>query len=333
MTELLFVLALLAVVVIFVAGIVAIRSGELSGRRVAVLIYHRVLDREAPMREQDREDWGCTVFADESRDHLDALTRAGFTAISPADYLEYLRGSKDLPERPVLITFDDGWRSVYEYALPALLDAGMPATVFVNTVADNANFAGGAPLDGAMTPRMIAECHAAGITIGSHGATHTYLTLLDDDALRRELSESKRDLEAIVGAPVNTLAAPGGQANAHVAELARAAGYELFFAGGSGTIGRGNDPMNLPRLGVERGTSGSTLVAGLRPAAILQHRAIQAAKRLPTRIFGARAMNALRRRAIDAGLGWIFRVRVLKRLVTVGAAVALLAVVAWVLAR
>lgn len=295
------------------------RTGELRGKRVCVLIYHRIVPRSKPLRREDEEERGCIVFDDEFVDHLRSLREAGFKSISPEEYLEFHRGSRSLPDRAVMITFDDGWRSVWEYALPALRDAGMTATVFINTESNNANFRAGAPVDGPMTLDMWRELAEAGITIGSHGVTHTFLTQCDDAALDDELGASKRQLEAAIGRPVTTLAAPGGQSNARVVRAALRHGYTTFFAGGSGTIGRDSDPAALTRLGVERDLSGRQLVQNLRPVAILQHRFVRVLKQIPTRLLGPTTANRLRHRLIAIGLGWLISVRFLKRALAVGA--------------
>jgi len=325
------VLALVAVVL--VAAILFVwKSGELKPRRVPVLIYHRLVPRGKPLRAEDRGERGCIVFDDEFRDHLRALRAAGYRSISPEEFLALRRGDSVAGSRPVMITFDDGWRSVHELALPALRDAGMSATVFMNTERSNPNFLAGEPADGPLTTDMLRDLDAAGVTIGSHGATHRFLTTCDDEELRRELVESKTTLEEIVGKPVLTLAAPGGQSDDRVVAEARRAGYTMLFGGGSGTIGDDSDLFALRRLGVERDTPGPQLVKNLRPGSILGHRLVRELKLLPTRVFGPRVSNDLRRRLIGAGFGWALRVRFLKIVVFwAAAAVALLLV--WLVFR
>lgn len=316
---------------VLVAGYVR-STGELGSGRVPVLIYHRVVRRGIPLRPEDEGERGCIVFDDEFRDHLLALRQAGYTSISPEDFLAHHAGRAPLPERPVLITFDDGWQSVHDLAYPALRDARMTATVFVNTVPDNPNFVAGEPVDRSMTPEMVRTLHEGGITIGSHGATHRFLTTCDPDELREELGSSKAALEEWTGAEVDTLAAPGGQSDRAVAHAAREAGYVMFFGGGSGTIGRQSDLMALPRLGVERDTPGARLVANLRPMAIIQHRLVRELKLLPTRALGPVVSNRIRKAIVGSGLGWILRVAILKRIV-LGGAILVVVGALWLIVR
>ncbi|MBR3999609.1 MAG: polysaccharide deacetylase family protein [Clostridia bacterium] len=71
-----------------------------------------------------------TVTPETFREHMEALCDAGYTAVTLSDLLDYVNAGEDLPNKPVLITFDDGYRSVYEYAYPVLDTLGMHGTVF-----------------------------------------------------------------------------------------------------------------------------------------------------------------------------------------------------------
>ena len=294
-------------------GIAIHVSRELSGKRIPVLIYHRLVAREAILRAQDRSETGTIVFDDEFAAHIRGLKAAGFEGISVEEFVAFHEDNAELPAKPVLVTFDDGWRSVYEFALPTLQAEQFKATVFVNTDPDNANFRAGAPVDGSMTPEMIRECEASGIEIGSHGVTHRYFTTLDEAGLRTELVESKRDLEELLGHPVRILAAPGGQSDKRVRRLAAEAGYVALFGGGTGTVGKDSPLLNLRRQGVDRNTSPATLVRNVRPVSVLQHRFIRSLKLLPTRLLGPALSNKVRRAIVRAGLGRILSVSFLKR--------------------
>lgn len=86
-----------------------------------VLMYHH-LDENAAN--------DMTVTPGAFREQMEALADAGYTAVTPEDLLAYVNDGADLPEKPVLITFDDGYRSVYEYAYPVLEELGLRGTVF-----------------------------------------------------------------------------------------------------------------------------------------------------------------------------------------------------------
>ncbi len=90
---------------------------------VPILMYHHFTQSPA--------DTPMTTSADRFRAHLTALQDAGYTAVTFADLLAYAEGTGELPEKPVLLTADDGYRSVLEVALPILREFGMTMSVAV----------------------------------------------------------------------------------------------------------------------------------------------------------------------------------------------------------
>jgi len=162
------------------------------------------------------------VSADALRRHVERLADRGFRFVTVSE----LRGDGRL----AAVTFDDGYRSVHEAALPVLAELGVPATVFpiAGKVDASAELpgAGSRPL---LSWDELRDLHEHGWEIGSHTLTHPDLTALDDDALRRELVESRELIEAETGARCTSLAYPYGAADARVVEAARRAGYEAAF--------------------------------------------------------------------------------------------------------
>jgi peptidoglycan/xylan/chitin deacetylase (PgdA/CDA1 family) len=137
----------------------------------------------------------------------------------------------------VRATFDDAFRSAAT-VFPDLERLGVPVQIFVCTKYALV----GAPLAiselAGDDPNQLATMnwdelreHAArGIAIGSHTVSHPHLTTLSDDDLRRELTESKREIEDRLRRPCEELAYPYGEHNARVRAAARAAGYGRAFA-------------------------------------------------------------------------------------------------------
>jgi peptidoglycan/xylan/chitin deacetylase (PgdA/CDA1 family) len=155
----------------------------------------------------------------------------------------------------VFASFDDAFRSAAS-VFPALERLGVPIQIFVCS-----GYAGnGAPL---MIPELAGDepaelatmtwdelrAHAArGVAIGSHGVSHAHLTRLSDDEVRRELTESKQQIEDELGGSCAELAYPYGDHDERVRRAARAAGYERAYA----LRERGEDPYALPRLDLYR---------------------------------------------------------------------------------
>ncbi|HYO47535.1 MAG TPA: polysaccharide deacetylase family protein, partial [Gemmatimonadota bacterium] len=130
-----------------------------------------------------------------------------------------------LPARTIVITFDDGYRSVYEEAFPVLREHNMTATIFVTT---------GTPADSAAHRRLptlqgrqmlswseIREMHAAGFEIGAHTLTHSNLKRLTLERVEAELRGSKAAIEDALGSPVECFAYPYGLFDEHSRNVAR----------------------------------------------------------------------------------------------------------------
>jgi len=155
------------------------------------------------------------------------------------------------------LTFDDGFVDNLE-TLASLLEAeAATATVFVPTgwLGQTHPYA---PQTRVMTADEVRALHGRGLEIGAHTHDHPDLTALDRDAALEELTRGKRELEELIGAPVDTLAYPFGRADDETRAVAREAG----FTAACRTSGQGNwsDPLDIPRQDM---TNAATMV-GLR---------------------------------------------------------------------
>jgi peptidoglycan/xylan/chitin deacetylase (PgdA/CDA1 family) len=184
-----------------------------------------------------------------------------------AEQMAYLRdhgytpvplGARTRPaDRPVVITFDDGYADFHEHALPVLDRLGFPATVFVTTgwLDDAGPYAAGRPLGRMLTWRQTEEIAACGVEIGAHGHSHAQLDQLGRPALRDELRRSRSLLQDRLGRTVAVMAYPYGYSSARVRHEVRAAGYDKACAVANSVMTTGHDPLTLPRLTVRAATS------------------------------------------------------------------------------
>jgi peptidoglycan/xylan/chitin deacetylase (PgdA/CDA1 family) len=183
---------------------------------------------------------------------LDVLGRRGYRGIALRDLLD----APSAEARRAVLTFDDGYRGVLQRALPALLSHGFSATVFA--VADKTGGAndwdGETPGDPLLSADEIRALHAAGIEIGSHGATHRALTGLSGDELHREVAGSKDTLERLTGTPVTSFCYPYGDFDDRVVEAVRTAGYCAACVIRGGISPDLSDPFRIKRIPV-RGTN------------------------------------------------------------------------------
>lgn len=119
-----------------------------------------------------------------------------------------------------VITFDDGLASDYEIAFPLLAQQGLAATFFVTV--------GNVGTPGYVSRSQLREMVEAGMEIGSHGLTHSYLVNMDPRQVQKEIAESHERLAQIISKPVYSFAPVGGHFSRPMQEMALAAGYRCF---------------------------------------------------------------------------------------------------------
>lgn len=138
-------------------------------------------------------------------------------------------------KRPLVsLTFDDGWQSQYDNAVPVLQEYGFPATFYIYTQVIG--------LPGQFSKEEIQSLKAKGHEIGAHSVTHPHLSRLDEAAVEKEVSESKKTLELITGGPVNNFAAPYGDVNAMVIKV-----IGKYFKSNRSVVAGYNTPANLDK--------------------------------------------------------------------------------------
>lgn len=182
--------------------------------RVPILVYHGIRDT-LPSDPKDVRQFNMppSMF----KQQLAYLHDHGFTTITFADLSEYFDQGTPLPEKPVILTFDDGWRSQIDGALPVLTERGMVGTFYLYP-----NVLGH---DHYMDWEDAQSLVESGMEIGSHSKSHQYMTRQDPSTLADEIAGSKRILEERLGAPVQTFAYPFGLSDEHIRTLVKEAGY------------------------------------------------------------------------------------------------------------
>lgn len=204
------------------------------------------------------------------KEHLRAMLSAGYRPCSLAAFLAWSTNEASLPANSLLLTFDDGYRGVYEHAYPLLAAEAVPFAVFVVTSAvgltDNwlrgTNSA--ATKHRLMSRAELTELARAGIGIGSHSRHHADLQRLDADDLEEEIAGSRAELEDMLGQKVNSFAYPYGRLNDAVRASVVKAGYACAFSTRSGFNQPGEDPFTVRRIDVYGTDSASALLRKLR---------------------------------------------------------------------
>jgi len=180
--------------------------------RITTLCYHEV----EPGRAWDPLNVSPEVF----RCHIREFKEAGYTFIGVSDLRKHMLGMAKLPEKSVLISFDDGYADNYAYAYPILREEKVPGTFFV--------VSGTVGHDNRMTVDALREMQANGMDIGSHTVNHENLSEMDETDIDYEMRESKAALEKMLGKPVFALAYPEGKADEAVLESVKKY-YDMAF--------------------------------------------------------------------------------------------------------
>jgi len=213
-------------------------------RCLILLMYHSVVEAE-----DDRTRYRRSLAR--FREDLDWLQSEGYETIRFAD----LDSGRGLPEKPVIITFDDASKSWRTLVLDELLRRGMRAEFFLVT--------GWCNTPNHVSSQDVRELASAGMGIQSHTVTHVMATFTDRAWLGIEMGASARDIESLSGRRPIALSFPGGYVNKSCREIGQQLGYRFFC---TSRPGRARLPLRttfLPRIEV-RG-DGPALKEALRP--------------------------------------------------------------------
>lgn len=212
------------------------------------LIYHHV-DENTPR--------STSVTPELFTQHLDHFAAGGYTVMGLEEVLEALRTGSSLPDKAVVLTFDDGYISVYETAFPLLQARGWPFTVFVCPEGIDQR------RGSLVTWDQLREMAAAGATIASHGLKHDHLhRRVDGESDADWRVRVKGDLEASavrlteeMGRAPEMIAYPYGEYDAALQGLVAELGW-AGFGQQSGAMGRYSDLTALPRFPMSGGDAG-----------------------------------------------------------------------------
>ncbi len=270
-----------------VASMAYVYGSEARSPRLVCLMYHRfVTDSEYRACHGSERVYSLPIAHFE--DQLRYLRDHGYTSVSMADAVAFARGERDLPQPSVLITIDDGCRSVVTRAAGLLSKFGMRAILFVTTDPKAHVFESGGAEQARLSDDELRAIPPNVIELGAHSATHRPLTTLSDADLAAELRGSRETLERILGRSVRFMAVPGGWYDDRVRQATVAAGYDAVCASNVGSVRHGCDLFEMPRVNVS-GTYGlSAFERFLSPAGIAQRRFMKAIKQIPQRIVGPR---------------------------------------------
>jgi peptidoglycan/xylan/chitin deacetylase (PgdA/CDA1 family) len=229
------------------------RNGDGDPQRIKVLMYHRIVDNDVLARQDP-----LSVHVREFRRQLEFLNRWGFTVITFEDYRFFEEGELNLPKKPVILTFDDGYADIYTNAFPVLQEMGMKAVVFVlgdrRFTTNSWDHHLGLPPAQLVDDQQILEMQAAGFEIGSHSLSHPRLPFLSKEQAWEEISRSRILLEILSNTPVRTFAYPYGLTNEKIKSMVAEAGYTFACGAFTGPATFGSDAYEIRRVRIHNTT-------------------------------------------------------------------------------
>lgn len=222
---------------------------------VPILMYHVIASppQGAPFP-------GLYVEPAQFASQIEALVRAGYHAVTQDQMLAAWRGAGRLPPHPIVVSFDNGYRSQYLEALPILRRVRWVAV-------ENLQLSGLPPSAGGLTPREVRALVAAGWELDTQGWSHADLVEADPAKLHFEVVVARARIRRRYGVPANWFCYPSGRFDSAVVAAVQAAGFVGATTVVPGWARPAGDLYELPRLRVLRGTTPAELLAQIRAAA------------------------------------------------------------------
>ena len=201
-----------------------------------ILEYHMVTENPHP----DAKPY--VVPPEDFAEQLDYLAEEGYTTITPQDYARARKGKQQLPEKPIILSFDDGYEDNWRVVLPMLEERGMKAVFYMVTNSI------GKP--GYLTWDNLFDMERRGMEIGSHTANHLPLTTLSPEKQREELRLSKLMLEWKGMKTIYSFSYPNGSYNAGVVAMLAEEEYLTAVTGEAGLNTLETNPYLLRRVNI-----------------------------------------------------------------------------------
>jgi peptidoglycan/xylan/chitin deacetylase (PgdA/CDA1 family) len=215
-------------------------------------MYHYI---SVPSPGADRYRLDLSVTPADLDAQMAWLAANGYTTITLQDLLYHLTLGWPLPEKPIVLTFDDGYRDAYENAFPILLKYGFVGTFFIIT--DRLTY--GDP-NYATWPQVIAM-HNAGMDIQSHTRTHPDLRRLSEERLLWQILGSREAIEARVDKEVHFFCYPAGRYDDNTIHALQQFGYWAAVTTEYGATHSNDGLFTLKRLRIRRADTLESFIA------------------------------------------------------------------------
>ncbi len=205
---------------------------------IPILMYHHIRDYDNP---EDKIGTNLSVSPQEFINQLNLIENKGYKTVTFEEIL-----NNHLPDKPIILTFDDGYLNFYQNAYPELKKRNLKAASYIIT-----NSIGGGAY---MNSNQIKEISNNGIEIGSHTISHPDLSKLSNEKAEREIFESKKILEVLLNKKIVSFCYPSGKYDETTKELVKDAGYSYAVTTNGGIAKLGSGDYELNRYRVNKGT-------------------------------------------------------------------------------
>lgn len=234
--------------------IASVSLGAFASGNLPVLMYHNV----TPDTSLVEKDATVHITPQRLEEHFETLKSAGYNAVSMEEYMLYREGRGTLPRNPVIITFDDGYTSNYEYAYPLLKKYDMKAIIFIiasRVGAENTEFPH-------FTWQQAIEMENSGLVeIESHSYTHPDFSTLSYAETLVEMRLAKYVIEKNMKKECRFFAYPYGKMNITSTSVAAGAGYKAVCVGRETMAdASGENMFELPRFTIRGDYSGEDVI-------------------------------------------------------------------------
>ena len=220
--------------------------------RIPLLMYHEIdtLPPGGPV--------SLYISRQRFSQHLDGLLEKGYHTVTMEQVYQHWKNQAPLPENPIVLTFDDGYRSHREYAAVELANRGMTGTFYV--------MAGERFLHNSwyVTEEQLREMHEMGMEIGNHTLDHRDLRSLNRDETYRQIHGNQQKLEEILGVPVNHFCYPYGGVSATARAVLSETGHRTAVTTVYGAASAGQGWHDLRRIRVDYTDTASRLLQKIR---------------------------------------------------------------------
>lgn len=203
-----------------------------NDKSVPVLMYHSIDYEKGNELRVPKEAF---------REQMSYLKQNGYTTLTLNELYNFFINNKPIPEKAIVITFDDGYKDNFENAYPILKEFGFNATIFVITSTVDTD-------KGYLTSKELKELEANGIDIESHTVNHEQLDKLTYNEQITTLKNSKEYLEKLLGEQKKYTAYPFGKWNDDTIKAAKDSGYAMVFTTVSGWANKSQDIYKLHRV-------------------------------------------------------------------------------------